>query len=462
MEIGKGVPVGAHYPRLAFDKPSRYAEPERAGCIQLCALLNRTLTGGAPLFAEIRQRTESMDKRNAKKAAQRKKKQGQRKKKPEQGRKRPEPKQTLFERNPRKTLIFSVVFFILILDALTRVIFTPPDDYSFRCPNSYYHHDFLPNQDAETVWGDQEYRVRTNSLGFRDGTVRDIPLASKQKRILLMGDSFLEGMGVSYENSVAGILDESLKASETDVLNAAAVSYSPKLYFLKTRYLIEQRHLAFDEIYVFIDISDPHDEIIYKYWEPGSESAFAATLSALNRFFQKHSFLYSYWAARRRLSSAKAISNVFPAEGSADARFWVQGLEEYLRRAEPEKDRFLWPNKRPALEEWGREGLALCEQYIKEIHKLCAQHGIRLTVVVYPSPYQLTAANLAGIPVTFWQEFAEKHGIGFLNLFPVFIGNEPPEIVYPKYFIKGDVHWNETGNRLVAEAVLKHIRKNTQ
>ena len=75
----------------------------------------------------------------------------------------------------------------------------------------------------------------TNSLGFRDRTVREIPLASKQKRILLIGDSFIEGMGVPYENSVAGILGESLKADATEVLNAAAVSYSPKLYFLKTR-----------------------------------------------------------------------------------------------------------------------------------------------------------------------------------------------------------------------------------
>ena len=97
-----------------------------------------------------------------------------------------------------------------------------------------------------------------------------------------------------------------------------------------------------------------------------------------------------------------------------------------------------------------------------EVQKLCAQHGIRLTIVIYPSPYQLTSGNLAGIPVTFWRAFAEEHRIGFLNLFPAFIGSEPPEIVYPKYFIKGDIHWNEAGNRHVAEAVLQHIRENSR
>ena len=48
----------------------------------------------------------------------------------------------------------------------------------------------------------------------------------------------------------------------------------------------------------------------------------------------------------------------------------------------------------------------------------CAQHGIRMTIVVYPSPYQLTGDNLEGIPVTFWREFAKDRRIDFLNLFP--------------------------------------------
>jgi hypothetical protein len=160
------------------------------------------------------------------------------------------------------------------------------------------------------------------------------------------------------------------------------------------------------------------------------------------------------------LNRQKAISNVFPAEGSADSQFWVQDLKEYMRRADPEKDRFLWPNKQSALNEWGREGLSLCGKYLAELQELCVRRGIRLTIVVYPSPYQLTGSNLAGVPVTFWQSFAKQHRIGFLNLFPTFIGSQPPETVYATYFIKGDIHWNEAGNRLVADSVLKHIRVN--
>lgn len=374
---------------------------------------------------------------------------------------KPDAQKNLFERNPRKTLVFTAALLILIADVLARAVFDPTGP-SFRCSSPYYHHDFLPNRNAETTWGDQKYSVFTNSLGFRDRTVRDVPPASKQKRIVLIGDSFIEGMGVTYENSVAGILGDSLKGDGIEVLNAAAVSYSPRLYFLKIRHMIQQKHLDFNELYVFLDVSDPHDEIIYKYWEPADGSAFASGLRALDEFFQSRSFLYSYLAARRRLNRQKAISNVFPAKGAADSQFWVQDLKEYLRRADPEKDRFLWPNKTSAFNEWGREGLSLCERYVTELQQLCVRHGIQLTIVVYPSPYQLTGSNLNGIPVTFWRSFAEEHRIDFVNLFPTFIGSRPPETAYATYFITGDVHWNEAGNRLVAEAVLKHIREGSR
>jgi len=54
-----------------------------------------------------------------------------------------------------------------------------------------------------------------------------------------------------------------------EILNAAAVSYSPRIYYLKTKYLIEEKGLVFDELYVFIDISDIQNEIVYQNFYPG-------------------------------------------------------------------------------------------------------------------------------------------------------------------------------------------------
>ena len=82
-------------------------------------------------------------------------------------------------------------------------------------------------------------------------------------RLLLLGDSFVEGMGFSYGDTFAGRLAHELKAEGIEVLNGGTRSHSPKLYYLKLRYLTEVRGFKFDEVYVFVDISDIQDEIVY-------------------------------------------------------------------------------------------------------------------------------------------------------------------------------------------------------
>ena len=48
------------------------------------------------------------------------------------------------------------------------------------------------------------------------------------------------------------------------LINLSAVSYSPSIYFYKTKYFIENHNMKFSDLYVFIDISDPYDEL-YRY-----------------------------------------------------------------------------------------------------------------------------------------------------------------------------------------------------
>ena len=72
----------------------------------------------------------------------------------------------------------------------------------------------------------------TNSLAMRDSENRQISLESQSKRVLLIGDSMIEGLGVDYDDSVAGNLQKIWQATGVEVLNAGVVSYSPHLYSL--------------------------------------------------------------------------------------------------------------------------------------------------------------------------------------------------------------------------------------
>lgn len=85
-------------------------------------------------------------------------------------------------------------------------------------------------------------------------------LTSPQRRVLLIGDSFTEGVGFEFSETFAGIAAESFAGRGVEVFNAAVVSYSPAIYYSKVRYLIEEVGLDLDAVVVFIDISDIADE----------------------------------------------------------------------------------------------------------------------------------------------------------------------------------------------------------
>ena len=78
--------------------------------------------------------------------------------------------------------------------------------------------------------------------------------------ILFIGDSFVEGVTFSYEDTFVGIIDSVLSKQGIETLNAGRASYSPIIYWRRIKFLIEELGVQFNEVVVFIDISDAQDE----------------------------------------------------------------------------------------------------------------------------------------------------------------------------------------------------------
>ena len=82
------------------------------------------------------------------------------------------------------------------------------------------------NIDKKEKWGGKiEKKLYTNSIGFRDKEIRQIEKVNTNKNsILLVGDSFIEGVGLNYENTIAGLFDKYLN-DKYEVVNSGVWSY---------------------------------------------------------------------------------------------------------------------------------------------------------------------------------------------------------------------------------------------
>jgi len=301
----------------------------------------------------------------------------------------------------------------------------PVDDTKkLRCFDPYLHHGFRPNASGTLRWGRRAVPYFTNSLGFRDRACRQVAKFSGNRRIVALGDSFLEGLGVAYEHTVTGYLEDwyNQDGKPIEVLNGAVASYSPFLEYRSLKRFFESGYRA-DEIVVFLDISDVQDEAIAEYH-----------LLAENENF--HSSVHE---GRRP---------------PVRQRFWeviLFGTQEEKHRYYSTRDR--WTEDRRLFEEYGRRGVQRCKENLLRIKKLAAANGAQMKIVLYPWPVQIRSRKSPSRYETIFGAFAGQEQIPVINLVPVFRSMRD----WQDYFLSGDVHWNEKGHRFVAASLKNEL-----
>ncbi len=126
-----------------------------------------------------------------------------------------------------------------------------------------YHHELAPNTTCRSRYPEWDRTFTVNNLGFRDG-----PMTVKKPdgvfRILLVGDSFIEGEGVDLEQTAANVLERQLSKKfekPVEVVNMGVMSYSPIIY----KRVIEDKGLPLDPdlVVVAVDMSDFQNDYAY-------------------------------------------------------------------------------------------------------------------------------------------------------------------------------------------------------
>jgi len=317
-----------------------------------------------------------------------------------------------------------------------------------RVRSKIFHHGLTKKTVGKMQWeGRVLYPVYTNSLGLFDKSSREVSLAADKYRIVFIGDSFVEGMGVAYPNTFVGLLDAELSKKNIEVLNAGLVSYSPVIYWRKIKYLIEEVGLKFNELAVFLDISDPKNEML-DYYLDDRENVISRPTIEVGLMQPREAEVRSY-----RL-------DLFIKRNTILTYFLFEKIKNsFVRKMNTGLSIALWTTDGKLYKKYGEEGLSKMAFYMDRLYALCQKHRIKLTVAVYPWPDQIVNEDLRSIQVLYWKGWSDRTGVEFLDYFPYFVTGENKEEkrrVIEKYFIKGDQHWNAAGHQLIADVFLKY------
>lgn len=328
-----------------------------------------------------------------------------------------------------------------------------------------YHHTLLPGVHrlalSERSFLDHKYTITVNSQRVRSTGETSVKKPHDCVRVLALGDSMTEGVGVNDNETSCYLLQDYLNAAgkndvKYEVINSGVGSYVPILEYL----YLKTDGIKFepDLVILFFDMGDLVQTQGYLTNAIRDEKGNVVKVPPA-----KHSFLYNldvflrsrlyylgnrYCAAKRMFARKNKITPIDINRGSDKLLKFTLSADQ---------------------KEWEKEWQRIYED-IGLINDFCKERNIDFAVVIYPWGHQVSAREWPlgrkgfGIPtdytappeVSYMLEngLKERH-IPVLNLFPAFRNYKGKERLY----YKKDMHWTKEGHRLAARHLFGFLDK---
>jgi len=361
-------------------------------------------------------------------------------------------------------LMFGVAAFLALdwihTTPILRSLESTGENGNCRISDPVRHHALKANCASVGHWGSNSYQFFTNSLGFRDEKIREVAPVADRPRILVLGDSFTEGK-IAWSDSYVGRV--AARFPEYEFLNGAVDSYSPSNYLNVVRALIA-KGIQFDEVIVFIDISDVQDEAAF-YRDADRSGA----VTGPNTTSWKISGYAKWrWFMARHFSLTNQIIEFFEGRAIGKGRYHLTTV--YGDTFDLERSAWTYrqvDETNPYITGYAPLGVAggIAKEQAKmtQLWQELQARNIPLSVVVYPWPAQLVHDTVDSRQERIWRDWCQGKCKRFISLFPAFFAikdscpKSQPGCWYLSHFILGDVHYNATGNALVADGVIRSL-----
>ena len=327
-------------------------------------------------------------------------------------------------------------------------------NYYWRVSSNIYHHGLMENVDVVEPWGfSLKKKLITNSIGFRDYSIREISKVPEKKRILLIGDSAIEGAGYDYEHTIGGLLQNHL-SNKYEVLNSAVGSYSPGIYFKKVNHYINEGYI-FDKAIIFLDPSDIIDEIFLNFDNDGNFIIEKSSSSSFSKFLVNNFLIFRILL--RVSDGTESLKNFLKLKYKASKKFKKSFFdttnEDTMYYRMTHVDRSAWTFDDTLFKNY-KYGLEKSEKHLNKLIDLLRKNKIEINFILYPHPSQIAYDDLYHQP--YWINWAKKNNIDLISLYPEFQSNNRRKIIFDT-FIFGDLHWNKKGTKIIFNSLINKI-----
>lgn len=340
------------------------------------------------------------------------------------------------------------------------------------------------------VNGGESIVVKFNSLGLRGEEL--VPRSRGLFRIVVYGDSFIEGEFSKVEDSFVKRLERALNARPgrpVEVANAGVVGYGPDQISVRLEKDLSRLDpdLVAVAVYAGNDFGDllrdkiyrlgPHGELVRNHptlhWSLRAHMARVGEGRPLDEGMLARNLRKLEWEVTRRFVEMHDRPRQGDGEDLVEwsLRSCRFDYEDYvLRRNDTVVNLFEdWFDADVSLQpdsESARYKIRLMEQVLRRIKATADAHGVPLLLLIVPdaidvSPshhFRVKAGTFAGHdparPTRILADIASRNGIDAVDLFPAFRASKPERL----FFRDPETHWNDAGQELatrsVAEAIL--------
>ncbi len=363
-----------------------------------------------------------------------------------------------------KYLVTSILLLILLDILFTKiylgVVSFINEEKNFMTKNEVYHHELKKNFNSFS-FNKKKEKIFTDKNGLIKLQNTDTDYSNYNNNYVFLGDSFTQGAGVNYDQSYAGILSQKFLKKGVNIINLSAVSYSPIIYYKKTDFFIKNKGLKFSKMFLFLDVSDPYDDL-YRY---KLENEVVVTRKKRKNYLTEKLNL-DYLHNIKQLISKNTTIIYYSLNFFYDLIFPKSKKEKEFSKKYGfiiNHQANLWTHDSDYFDKEGKKGITLSKKYLTELKKILDEHNVELTIIVYPWPGQIYRNEHSSLHAQIWKDWSSENDIKFINLFPIFFEEKERSIndrlkFIDKVYLPRNMHFNTLGHKLVADFLWSKIK----